>query len=66
MHDRKGRDMSVNNVTRDASGRRGRLRMSEIHRIKCGNANCYIVVNGTDGILVERDMDCGDETEAWA
>lgn len=20
----------------------------------------------TDGILVERDMDCGDETEAWA
>lgn len=27
--------------------------MSEIHRIKCGNVNCYIVVNGTDGILVD-------------
>lgn len=27
--------------------------MSEINRIKCGNVNCYIVVNGTDGILVD-------------
>lgn len=27
--------------------------MSEIHRIKCNNVNCYIVVNGTDGILVD-------------
>lgn len=27
--------------------------MSEIHRIKCGNCNCYIVENGTNGILVD-------------
>ena len=27
--------------------------MSEIHRIKCGNGNCYIVENGTSGILVD-------------
>lgn len=27
--------------------------MSSIHRIKCGNGNCYIIENGTDGILVD-------------
>lgn len=27
--------------------------MNEIHRIKCGNGNCYIVENGVDGILVD-------------
>lgn len=27
--------------------------MSEIHRIKCGNGNCYIVENGTNSILVD-------------
>ena len=27
--------------------------MSEIHRIKCGNVNCYIIENGTTGILVD-------------
>ncbi len=27
--------------------------MSEIHRIKCGNGNCYIVENGVEGILVD-------------
>lgn len=27
--------------------------MSEIHRIKCGNGNCYIIENGTIGILVD-------------
>lgn len=27
--------------------------MSEIHRIKCGNGNCYIISNGKDGILVD-------------
>lgn len=27
--------------------------MSAIHRIKCGNGNCYIVENGTNGILVD-------------
>lgn len=27
--------------------------MSEIHRLKCGNGNCYIVENGTSGILVD-------------
>lgn len=27
--------------------------MSEIHRIKCGNGNCYIIENGTVGILVD-------------
>lgn len=27
--------------------------MSEIHRIKCGNGNCYIVENGIDGVLVD-------------
>lgn len=26
---------------------------SEVHRIKCGNGNCYIVENGTNGILVD-------------
>lgn len=27
--------------------------MSEIHRIKCGNGNCYIIENGYNGILVD-------------
>ena len=27
--------------------------MSEIHRIKCGNGNCYIIENGVAGILVD-------------
>ena len=27
--------------------------MSKIHRIKCGNVNCYIVESGTNGILVD-------------
>lgn len=27
--------------------------MSEIHRIKCGNGNCYIIENGTCGILAD-------------
>ncbi|MBP1561509.1 MAG: MBL fold metallo-hydrolase [Oscillospiraceae bacterium] len=27
--------------------------MSEIHRIKCGNGNCYIISNGKNGILVD-------------
>lgn len=27
--------------------------MSEIHRIKCGNGNCYIIENGTNAILVD-------------
>lgn len=27
--------------------------MSEIHRIKCGNGNCYIIENGTNGILID-------------
>lgn len=27
--------------------------MSEIHRIKCGNVNCYVIENGTNGILVD-------------
>lgn len=27
--------------------------MSNVHRIKCGNGNCYIIENGTDGILVD-------------
>lgn len=27
--------------------------MSVVHRIKCGNVNCYIVENGTNGILVD-------------
>jgi len=31
--------------------RRGK--MSEIHRIICGNGNCYIIENGTSGILVD-------------
>ena len=31
----------------------GMTEMSEIHRIKCGNGNCYIVENGTEGILVD-------------
>lgn len=27
--------------------------MSNIHRIKCGNVNCYIIENGTSAILVD-------------
>ena len=27
--------------------------MSQIHQIKCGNVNCYIIENGTSGILVD-------------
>ena len=27
--------------------------MTEIHRIKCGNGNCYIIENGSVGILVD-------------
>lgn len=27
--------------------------MSGVHRIKCGNGNCYILENGTSGILVD-------------
>lgn len=27
--------------------------MSKIHRIKCGNGNCYIAENGASGILVD-------------
>ncbi|MDE6997007.1 MAG: MBL fold metallo-hydrolase [Oscillospiraceae bacterium] len=27
--------------------------MNHIHRLKCGNGNCYIVENGTAGILVD-------------
>lgn len=27
--------------------------MSGIHRIRCGNVNCYIVENGSNGILVD-------------
>lgn len=27
--------------------------MSEVHRIKCGNGNCYIIENGTNGILAD-------------
>ncbi len=27
--------------------------MSEVHRIKCGNVNCYIIENGTNAILVD-------------
>lgn len=27
--------------------------MSDIHRIRCGNVNCYIVENGSNGILVD-------------
>lgn len=27
--------------------------MSGIHQIKCGNVNCYIIENGTNGILVD-------------
>ena len=27
--------------------------MSEVHRIKCGNGNCYIIENGHNGILVD-------------
>lgn len=30
--------------------------MSEIHRIKCGNGNCYIISNGKDGILVDTGI----------
>ena len=27
--------------------------MSNIHRIKCGNGNCYIIENGSGGVLVD-------------
>lgn len=27
--------------------------MSEIHRIKCGNGNCYIIESGSGGVLVD-------------
>ncbi len=27
--------------------------MSEVHRIKCGNGNCYIIENGMNAILVD-------------
>ena len=27
--------------------------MSEVHRIRCGNGNCYIVENGTSAVLVD-------------
>lgn len=27
--------------------------MSEVHRIKCGNGNCYIIENGANAILVD-------------
>lgn len=27
--------------------------MSNIHRIKCGNGNCYIIENGTSAILID-------------
>ncbi|MCM1164503.1 MAG: MBL fold metallo-hydrolase [Lachnospiraceae bacterium] len=27
--------------------------MSEVHRIKCGNGNCYIIENGSGGVLVD-------------
>lgn len=27
--------------------------MIEIHRIKCGNGNCYVIENGTNAILVD-------------
>lgn len=27
--------------------------MSEVHRIKCGNGNCYIIENGSNAILVD-------------
>lgn len=27
--------------------------MSKVHRIKCGNGNCYIIENGTNAILVD-------------
>lgn len=29
------------------------MKKSEIHRIKCGNGNCYIVENGIHGVLVD-------------
>lgn len=29
------------------------MEMSNIHRIKCGSSNCYIVENGSGGILVD-------------
>lgn len=32
---------------------KGMHKMSEVHRIKCGNGNCYIVENGTNAILVD-------------
>lgn len=27
--------------------------MSELHRIKCGNGNCYVIENGKSGVLVD-------------
>ncbi|MDE7231319.1 MAG: MBL fold metallo-hydrolase [Oscillospiraceae bacterium] len=27
--------------------------MTEIHRIKCGNGNCYIIENGSSGVLID-------------
>ena len=27
--------------------------MNQVHRIKCGNGNCYIIENGTGGVLVD-------------
>ena len=27
--------------------------MTKIYRIKCGNGNCYIISNGTNGVLVD-------------
>lgn len=30
--------------------------MSMVHRIKCGNVNCYIVTNGVSGILIDTGM----------
>lgn len=27
--------------------------MSRVHQLKCGNVNCYIIENGTNGILVD-------------
>lgn len=27
--------------------------MTEIHRIKCGNGNCYVIENGASGVLVD-------------
>lgn len=29
------------------------MKKSEVHRIKCGNGNCYIIENGFNGVLVD-------------